>query len=64
MQQASYITSSEMSDLYVVAFDKTMDNFLNDGIISIEEEGKIADFKSYFNLDQEILDKNNSCTKS
>ena len=62
-QESSFITPSEMSDLYVLAFDKTIDTFLDDGVISTEEESKIVNFKDYFNLDQDTLDKNNSYQK-
>ena len=40
-QESSFILPSEMSDLYVLAFDKTMNYFLDDGVISTEEETNI-----------------------
>ena len=52
-----------MSELYTLGFDKAVETFLDDGVISNEERDKISSFKKYFNLDQNILNKNGSFEK-
>lgn len=44
--------------ILVKSFEKTIDKFLNDGILSLEEENRISDFKNYFEVNQEELNIN------
>ena len=55
-----YIKSSELNNLYTKGFDNAVDFFLNDSIITTDEELKIYKFRSHFNFGQEIIDKNGS----
>lgn len=55
-----FVNQTELSDLYTLGFDKAVETFLDDGIISNEEEDKISKYKEYFNLDQNVLNKNGS----
>jgi len=59
----SFIPDSEISELYSFGFFSAVETFLEDGIISVEEEQKINDFKKHFKLDQDILDKYGSIQK-
>jgi hypothetical protein len=59
----SFIKPLELNDLYTKGFDIAVDFFLNDGIIKTDEELKIYKFRSHFNFNQEIVDKNGSLQK-
>ena len=58
-----FIKPIELNDLYTQGFDKAVDFFLNDSIITTDEELKIHKFRSHFNFGQEIIDKNGSLQK-
>lgn len=60
MASKLYIKSIELNDLYTKGFDNAVDFFLNDSIITTDEELKIYKFRSHFNFGQEIIDKNGS----
>jgi len=59
----SHINKHEIIDLHILGFDKAVDYFLEDGIISKDEEAKIYDFKSHFKYEQDNLNRNNSIFK-
>ena len=59
----SYIKNYEIIDLHVRGFDRAVDYFLEDGIISKDEEANIYDFMQHFNYDQKVLNKNDSISK-
>lgn len=61
--KAGFVNQTELSKLYTLGFDKAVETFLEDGVISKEEEDKISDYKKYFNLDQNVLNKNGSFEK-
>lgn len=61
--QKGYITQDELENFYNIGFDKAVETFLDDGVISSDEENKISRFKGHFNLDQTILNKNGSFEK-
>jgi len=63
LAKTGFVKKSELTELYILGFDKAVEVFLEDGIISNEEENKISDYKKYFNLDQSILNKNGSFEK-
>ncbi len=59
----TYIKADEIIDLFSQAFDKSIETFLEDGVVSIDVEQKIACFKNYFNLNDSVLDKRGSLQK-
>jgi hypothetical protein len=61
--KTGFINQNELNDLYTLGFDKAVENFLDDGVISKDEENKISNYKKYFNLDQNTLNKNGSFEK-
>ena len=61
--KTGFVDQTELNQLYTLGFDKAVDTFLDDGIISSEEEEKISTYQKYFNLDQTLLDKNGSFEK-
>ena len=61
--EAGYINQSELGDFYVLGFDRAVESFLDDGVISQEEEGRVLNFKKHFELDESILNKNGSYEK-
>lgn len=63
LAKTAYVNQNELSELYGLGFDKAVETFLDDGVISKNEEEKISSFKKYFNLDQNTLNKNGSFEK-
>ncbi|MFZ5978032.1 MAG: hypothetical protein GTN67_05800 [Hydrotalea flava] len=61
--KTGFINQTELNELYTLGFDKAVETFLDDGIISKEEEEKISNYKKYFDLDQNLLNKNGSFEK-
>ena len=45
----SFIKEHELTELYYHGFDKSIESFLDDGVITVEEEQKILNFKKHFN---------------
>ncbi|QTY27793.1 hypothetical protein [Flavobacterium sp. CS20] len=63
IRQQSYLSENLHNDLTTKAFDLAVEHFLEDGILSPDEEEKVEIFKDRFQLSQNILDKNGSYTK-
>lgn len=59
----TFIKKEELPELYSLGFDKSVEAYLEDGILSTEEEQKITAFLGYFNFDQNIIDKRGSLQK-
>lgn len=59
----SYIKQEELDFLYTLGFDRAVENFLDDGIFSVEEEQKVVEFYNKLNLSQDTLDKHGSYDK-
>lgn len=57
------VNAEEVEDLYISGYDTTVGNFLDDGILTKDEEEKLAEFKKNLNFDQGTLDKNGSFQK-
>ena len=63
LAKTAYINQSELTELFGLGFDKAVEMFLDDGVISSVEEKKISAYKEHFNLDQNFLNKNDSFEK-
>jgi hypothetical protein len=61
--ETNFVRPHEILDLYTKGFDNAVDRFLDDGILSTEEEDNIARFKTHYKFDQEVIDKNGSLQK-
>lgn len=57
---SSFVSKQELLEVYGQGFDKAVDHFLEDGVVSETEEEKIAAFRTHFQFDTPILDKNGS----
>lgn len=64
-QEITDITGENKVDIHILqkGFDKAIEHFLDDNILSEEEEERITSFMEYFNLSQQDLDKNGSYIK-
>lgn len=61
----SYITELELAQFYSLGFDSSIDLFLEDGLISADDEAKIMRFKNYFsNLELTGRDSFQKLTKA
>jgi len=63
LAQIAYIKKEELSELYSLGFDNAVESFLNDGVVSAEEEQKIANFKNHYNFGESTLDGRGSLQK-
>ncbi len=55
--QSSYIKDYEIAELCRQGFDNAVETFLEDGVISHDEEQKLANFKNHVKLPDNVLDK-------
>lgn len=60
ISKSSYIKEEEKSDLLIQGFDKAVERFFEDGLISEEEEKTVSGFMKHFNLAQNDLNRGNS----
>lgn len=63
ISQKNFVKPDEIIDLYTKGFDKAVDSFLDDGILTTDEEDKISKFKTHYNFEQNVIDKNGSLQK-
>jgi len=61
--EKNHVKPNEIINLYIKGFDRAVDLFLNDGILTTEEEAKISKFKTHYNFEQNVIDKNGSLQK-
>jgi len=61
---SSFIRPEEINDLYADGFENAVDKFLDDGVLSNEEEEKIKNFIDQLNLGQETLNKKGALQKA
>jgi len=63
IQKESYISDNEKKNCFVKAFDQIVDSYLEDGIFTRKEEDLTTRFTEYYNVLQELFDKNGSIQK-
>lgn len=61
--QQGFVNDEAKKQLLAEAFDRAMEQFLEDGVLSEKEEEAVSEFIEHFGLNQEILNKNGSYTK-
>ena len=61
--QNAFINREELNELYGLGFDNAVEAFLDDSVISPEEEQKLANFKDHFNFSENTLDGRGSLQK-
>jgi hypothetical protein len=60
----SFISLTEQKSLIVSAWEKAVDNFLDDGILDRSEETRLVQYKNHFLLNDSDLDSNGHLTKT
>jgi hypothetical protein len=58
-----FIKDEEINSIYTIGFDNAIEIFLEDGILSTDEEENVGKFREKLGLPQEVLDKNGSLQK-
>ena len=64
IEQSSFVPSAERKALLIKGWEKSVEQFLEDGILDVEEEKRLVEFKERFALSQSDLDKNGTLTKT
>ena len=62
--QPKRISDENIRDALIVAWGKALDKFLDDGILSVEEEAHLLTFANKFNLAQSDLDRKGQYTRA
>ncbi len=60
----SYLSETEFQDLISESYSNVLDQYLDDGVLSKEEEDKLESFMQKSNLSQDVFDKNDSLSKT
>lgn len=63
IQTSSFIKHNEADEMMVKGFELLVEKFLDDDLLSQEEEKRAVEFKKYFELTQTDLDKNGAYTR-
>lgn len=64
VEKTSFVPSSERNMLLIKAWEASVDQFLEDGILDEPEEKRLVEFKNHFALSQSDLDKNGALAKT
>lgn len=59
----SFISEEMRRDIYCESFDAAIEQYLNDGVIDLEEERSVARFMQFSGLPQHVLNANKSLEK-
>ncbi len=57
------IKENQKPSLIALGFDRAIKSILSDRLLSVEEEDRVTEFKTRFELSEKLLDKNGSYTK-
>ena len=63
IEQTSFVPFSDRKTLLVNGWENAIEQFLEDGVLDIKEEGRLVEFKERFALSQTDLDRNGAHTK-
>ena len=61
--ESSFIPKSKLEELYENVYSEKLDQMLDDGLISEDEETMLAEFQDFYQIDQKVLNKNNAINK-
>lgn len=64
VEKTSFIQSAERNALLIKAWEASVDQFLEDGVLDESEEKRLVEFKNHFALSHSDLDKNGALTKT
>lgn len=64
LSKESFVSDSEYKDLISNTYSNVLDQYLDDGILSKEEEHKLEKFMEKSELSQDVFDKNDSLSKT
>lgn len=57
LAKEGYVSTEDLKKIYISNYDIAVQKFLYDGILTNEEEKKLAEFKTIVHLDQDVLDQ-------
>lgn len=58
-----YIQENKVDNVIIKGYEIAVEKFLDDGVLTPEEESKLDEYQEYFGLTQQMLDQNGSYTK-
>lgn len=61
--ESSFIPKSKLDELYENVYSDKIDEMLDDGLLSEDEETILEEFQDFYNIEQKVLDKNNAISK-
>lgn len=64
LSKESFVSDSEYEDLISNTYSNVLDQYLDDGVLSKEEENKLEKFMEKSELSQDVFDKNDSLSKT
>ena len=64
LAKESYVSEAEDQDIISDSYAKVLDQYIDDGVLSKEEEDRLESFMKNSNLSQEVFDKNDSLSKT
>jgi len=64
LEQANRISSDQRKPVLIRAWEKSVDGFLEDGILDASEEKRLVEFRDHFGLSQADLNSNGALTKT
>ncbi len=64
IEQSHSIPEQNRKSLLIKSWENAVEDFLEDGVLDRDEENRLAEFKEYFSLSQDDLNKNGVLTKT
>lgn len=64
IEQANHLSTAQRKPLLIRAWEKSVDDFLEDGVLDAEEEKRLVEFRDHFGFSQGDLNGNGALTKT
>ena len=64
IEQSHSISEQNRKSLLIKSWENAVEDFLEDGVLDRDEENRLTEFKEYFSLSQDDLNKNGVLTKT